>query len=483
MVDQYDNQEARGTVNSIAKYGPSTRAASAGQRMNRLRTGWKGRGDYKSFFSQFVPRGTFAWAGRELGGMTGVPGATALGAWAGNKLSNAVGFGDYGGEAGGNQLMGGSIETPLQVNQSNDLTGDIVIQHREFLGNVTATGGTGNITPFVNVPYNINPGLVDSLPWLSQIAQNYELYEFQGLIFEFKPTSGELGATGTNSLGKIVMATNYDPDATLFTSSVQMENYDYSNSCKPSEHMIHGVETAPKQRATQLLYVRTGISTKDKVLTDLGIFQIATEGLPITNGTTANVGELWVTYACKLSRAQLFGSLGGLNVSQDSFYAYSATGNIMNGTTANLPTTAWANRYTVAVYDAAAARVSNTIGGTLTSGSATGFVYSFPANIVSGTYRIRSYIIQPTLAAATFSTSPTFANCALASPVGEVTAFNQNVITIPATATAAAFLIELYVTVTAPGSLVAAVGFSFTSQSAGAITIFDIAQYPSSFLP
>lgn len=150
-------------------------------------TGYKGSGDYRSFLSNLIPKGTFSSVGRYLGGLTGIPGAHAVGAFAGHKLSNYVGFGDYGGDAGGNQIMAGSTAVPIQVNQSSDLTGDITIQHREFLGNVTATGAAGNISAFSVATYALNPGLQQSFPWLSQIAQNFELYEFKDVSSNSDP--------------------------------------------------------------------------------------------------------------------------------------------------------------------------------------------------------------------------------------------------------------------------------------------------------
>jgi len=98
-----------------------------------------------------------------------------------------------------------------------------------------------------------------------------------------------------------------------------MENYDYATACKPSEHMLHGVETKVQQRAVNMLYVRTGATSKDEILTDLGDFQLATEGIPVTipgHATntsvvtaTVPIGELWVAYKVKLSRANLYATI------------------------------------------------------------------------------------------------------------------------------------------------------------------------------
>jgi hypothetical protein len=65
-------------------------------------------------------------------------------------------------------------------------------------------------------------------------------------------------------------------------------------------------------------YVRTGTTTRDKALTDIGLFQLATEGIPFPSsskvGDTLVIGELWATYTVKVSRANLYSSLLAYNV-------------------------------------------------------------------------------------------------------------------------------------------------------------------------
>lgn len=243
-----------------------------------------------------------------------------------NTGSNLKGHGDYSYmPIQTNQIIKGSAQRPLSVNAGKDLTGDIYISHREFIGNVQAsftqssTVGTNTSvqSKFTVTSYPINAAYKPTFPWLSQTAQNWVLYDFQGLVFEYRPTSGEFGNLNTNALGKVVMATQYDPDHDAFGSIVEMENYDYATACKPSEHMLHGVETKHTQRATNMLYTRTGVVSKDPVFTDLGNFCIATEGIPLTipsgyNTVTTNIGELWVTYKVKLSRANLYNSTMGI---------------------------------------------------------------------------------------------------------------------------------------------------------------------------
>lgn len=394
---------ARGSDKSVATFGRTWASADENQRMTRMKVGFKGPGDYKAAFRGFMP-GFARAAGRGIGSFFGHGDkGEGLGAdfsrWMGwgrykrrRRSRRYRGYGDYAGDAGGNQIMAGSTDVPVTVNASDDLSGDIYIAHREFLGNVEAPVPSSGLSAFHLQKYPINVGIPSSFPWLSQIAQNFTLYELQGLIYEYKPTSGELGST-SNQLGKVVMATQYDPDAPDFTSSTAMENYDYANACKPSMSMLHGVETDPKQRATQMLYIRPGdgSSNKDKVFTDIGTFQVATEGLPLsgTAGSFHPIGELWVTYRVKLSRSQLKAALGG-TIKADYFFGTGGTTTVFDGSNA-----LWTGVPAISAYynpptdsTEALAKKTNNIGCTCFSSTNSGFAVKFPVNILDGSYRV-----------------------------------------------------------------------------------------------
>jgi hypothetical protein len=215
------------------------------------------------------------------------------------------------------------------------------------------------------------------------------MYKLEGLMFQYKPTSGE-GAGVSNQLGKIIMATDYDPMADPFINSVQMENYQYSQSTKPSLPMKHGVETDPKQGITDMKYVRTGVSARDKSFTDYGLFQIATEGIPIHGNTLGvvnnNIGELWVAYKVRLSRANLYSSLLGLAIKNDLYDIDIPTQVLSIG--AAVPSS---------VITTFNSTIRNNIGTTLTfrqGGLAGGFPYpdsltiTFPPSQILGTYKV-----------------------------------------------------------------------------------------------
>ena len=281
-------------------YGRTWKSASEDQRAARKANQFYGLGAYSRrgvwrTARPYIPRALGAAAGgiatRSLAG-------AARGWGLGAQASKLIGWGDYGAPVD-NQIIHGSPHKPLSVNQAGNLSGDIFFTHREFVSNITV-GGTG----FENRGFSINPGLSETFPFLSQIAANFTLYKFHGLVFEYRPLSGEFGS-GSNNLGKVIVATNYDPDADAFFDSVEMENYDYANSSKPSIEMRHGVETDPNQRAVDMKFIRTGESTRDKIFTDIGLFQIGTEGIP----DTGICGQIWVSYTVQLSRAKLYHSI------------------------------------------------------------------------------------------------------------------------------------------------------------------------------
>lgn len=306
-----------------AKYS----SADVPQKMVRRALGYYGEGDYKKWMKKFVPDGSFSYLGRHLGGMSGIPGMNAVGSYAGNKLAKFVGFGDY----SSNQIAGGN-ESQISVNRS-DASGDIYVTRTEFVRNIVVSGSAGQPTVFEVREFGLNPGLGNSFPWLSQIAQNFTLYEFEGLMFQYKPLFSEDAGQSSN-LGKVICATQYDPGAPKFRTSVEMENYDYANSGKPSCGLVHGVETSNQQQAMNMQYVRTGVSTRDLIFTDIGKFQLATEGIPLASGaTTAIIGELWVAYRVKLSRAEIYQSLLGLGIGTDVLFGNSSAGQLATTTT------------------------------------------------------------------------------------------------------------------------------------------------------
>jgi len=294
----------------------------------------------------------------------------------------ARGFGDY--SMSSIKPKSNSLMEAITVNGPPILQStyqrSFVMRHREYLGDVITGPDAGfNITDFP-----INPGLSETFPWLSTIAQNFEQYKVKGMIFEFKSTSADALNSTNTALGTVIMATEYNSDSTPFLTKQQMENHEFASSCKQSCSMLHPVECKPSLTSITELYTRTSAvpSGQDLRLYDLGRFSIATVG---QQGSEVNIGELWVTYEIELLKPQLPDIPSG--VGSDHITASSAitTSNYF-GTNTNY--------------------ISNTVGCTVDSDT----IY-FPDNIASGEYLLCLYWRGIGVPAAVTIPSLTFANC------------------------------------------------------------------------
>jgi len=210
----------------------------------------------------------------------------------------------------------------------------------------------------------------------------------RGLYFTFKSTSGEAISSGSNNLalGTIIMATNYDAAATNFQSKAEMENAEFTVSCKPSRNARHMIECSKKMSVLgDALYILSssaianalnGITgVNDLRFSNFGNFQLATSGF---QGTTVTVGELWVTYQVDLLKPRLYDALG-----YDVMYWYVVTNG--TGVTTNIPfgTTNLANNVATSstIFDTSNTLDLNTYTqGTASTNSIFQFAQSFAVN-------------------------------------------------------------------------------------------------------
>jgi len=336
-----------------------------------------------------------------------IPGAgdvgSILGDKAGSMLSKWLGHGDY--RIAHNTLVDGSItsSSPIVPKFSSAGKRGIRIVEREFLGDVFSSSVlTGGSTDFGNVSYPINPTDPNTFPWLSMIATQFDQWEPDGIIFEFISTSSEFNGT-SQALGVVVMATDYDVNDPLYATKQTMENSDYACSTKASECLIHGIECAPSERPTRILYTSAGA-----FVTSLGNFQIATAGC-----STANVrlGELWVSYDITFYKKQIDNTLSTVNSAYITATNVAAVGFFANP-----------------VY-------SYNLGFSITQNVGVGSVLRFPPNLVGVEYLVYIYY-----------TATSFTNA------GTMTGFNCTFNNYSVTNAAVAFTVTYFVKITGPNA-------------------------------
>lgn len=249
----------------------------------------------------------------------------SLGSKAGEMLGNIagkfLGLGEY--KMARNSLINGS--SPNQVPFMHSAKDGVRIRHREFIADITTQA------TFTNVSYSVNPGISATFPWLAALAQNFEEYRFEGLVFEYVPMCGDAVSSTNSTMGVVVMAAEYNVTQAAYINKQQMENSMWAMSDKPSKPIAMPVECAPALNPLANQYIRVGAvaSGQDARFYDLCNIQVATVGAQ----ATFKAGELWATYDIVLMKPQLDSGLAlSSEIAHYSLTAASESGSAYLGT-------------------------------------------------------------------------------------------------------------------------------------------------------
>lgn len=182
-------------------------------------------------------------------------------------------------------------------------SGGTILRHSEY---ITDLRSPANQTAFTaTTPFTLNIGNANTFPWGSTVALNFQQYKFKRIVFEFRSlTSDSIVTNGSGALGSVIMGTKYDALDAAFYTKAEMENYEYTNSCKPSCNLFHTINT--RGIGLKKFFVRAANNSStsgDARLFDLGNFTIATAGLQSATGTI--LGEIWVHYEVVLYKPEL----------------------------------------------------------------------------------------------------------------------------------------------------------------------------------
>jgi hypothetical protein len=320
-----------------ASYGPSWGTATAAQRQKRVtdmyfgqgryrkRRSYRGRGMYYgqgNYFSRMMHR----QLNRTLAGKTPLG---QLGKKVGRNLLGRVegavlGQGSYDlnglTPASNNLVAGGGLSVPTFAS-TQDETGALTIQHSEYVKDIYGLpwSGGSQTEHFKNDAIHLNPAIGKNFPWLSQIAANYEEYEFKQLMFCFKTRVGDNLTTTDGQVGTIMMFTDYNAtDKPRKTKQEMLQAYGTSVAKITDADVLHGIECDPsKIKGDAHKFIRVGKVDQDLHDFDWGLFQVAVDNTPETLSNKV-IGELYVSYTVVLRKPRLFSTLG-LNISNDQF--------------------------------------------------------------------------------------------------------------------------------------------------------------------
>lgn len=192
------------------------------------------------------------------------------------------------------------------------------IVHREYLGDLYST-----TQAFKTIDFSINPGMNETFPWASPIANQFTKYRFLGATVEFVSEGSEY--SNAAGLGYVAIATRYDSLAPAYQDKRSMLNSQFADACKPSKSFTHWIECKQDIIGESSRYVRSGEAPTESDLRmyDLGQFTVAVGGNTVDNSI---IGEIWVSYDVELTLPKA-GSLDGANNEYYKMVAIQGIGN------------------------------------------------------------------------------------------------------------------------------------------------------------
>lgn len=300
----------RGSELTQSMFGSSFKDADEAQRSLRRQYGYTGRGKY---WGKALGGALGSIGGMMLGGPKGAAIGSKLGSHYGDKWTGRgiyTGRGMYSGPTNSNELIAGSTNSSPKFASVGDESGSLMVSHREYIGDIFAPPAA-TVSDFTVQSFPLNPGLEQTFPWLSQIAQNYEEYEMVQLVFEFVSTVQDINSNN-GQVGTILTATQYNPAERDFTDKPAMAAYAHSISGKSVDNQNHGVECDPaKLSGSEGKYIRANpvMTGEDLKTYDHGRFQLATHNIPAAMAA-GTLGELYVSYTIKLRKPKFFTGRG-----------------------------------------------------------------------------------------------------------------------------------------------------------------------------
>jgi len=313
----------------------------------------RGQGAY----SMYTGHGAYSLGGTIGGAIGGALGNRRLGRGLGRALGSLSGMGEY--EMGSvnskfpSMEVGGAANPSMSTVSGED--GAIRVCNTEYCfnlyGNGAISGSGTQASPYVAKDFtlqtfNINPGLEQTFPWLSQIAQNFDEYKFDQLVFDWRPTITDNGVSSNGQVGNLLMVTNYNAASPSFTNVQDVLAYSGNQSVIITSPAVHGIECDAAQlsgdghkyvRASPVSYASTqGGGSQDIKTYDLATFQVAVQGTPGGSPGLVNqlLGRMYVSYNVVLRKPKFFVGRG-LGISRCIFVSGgSETSSLVMGTDA-----------------------------------------------------------------------------------------------------------------------------------------------------
>lgn len=179
----------------------------------------------------------------------------------------------------------------------------IVVEHEEYVTDILSDV----LNEFAYDTFAMQPGVLESFPWLSGLATQYESYQFEMLHLKYKP------ACGSSQGGQVSISIDYDP-ADNGTTLTKQELYNMEGTkVGPmwEELVLVADPKALKKIGPQRFTNTTSAVSSFEALRSAGNVYVATTQ---TNGLTAgaagvfnqvSLGSFWIKYRVILETPQV----------------------------------------------------------------------------------------------------------------------------------------------------------------------------------
>jgi hypothetical protein len=175
----------------------------------------------------------------------------------------------------------------------------------EYIGDIVSSATPGAFSLF---SYTVNPGLFNLFPYGATIANSFAQYQFVRLAFRYVPTSGTSTGNADPALGTVAARFLYDPTESVDDSYFMMQSQHGAHTSVTSMPFTYKCGVGSAASRVQKVRVGSVPTGQDPRMFDLGIFEIATNGVP---SASSNLGQLFVDYEVRLMKPVLVGGFRG----------------------------------------------------------------------------------------------------------------------------------------------------------------------------
>jgi hypothetical protein len=165
-------------------------------------------------------------------------------------------------------------------------SGNVVISHTEFLGNIYSDSTT---LLFNANSYVINPGNSGTFPWLSTFAANFDKYKMHKLVIHI------VSNQPTSIAGRIGVGIDYDSTDPLPADRGEFFNLTHHQETSPWDSMVFPIPIKPEEK---FINSHTVVDSK---LIDCGQIIVMADQIVATD---ANLADIIVEYTVELIQPQ-----------------------------------------------------------------------------------------------------------------------------------------------------------------------------------